>query len=444
MMRPHAGAALLLVLSSGMARADLVEVSAPILPLRMIANLNSGTNFPSTPECERALVVAASKTYAALLPEAAAGDNTLTLLPDGGSLTPQQLQANYSGTALYAYNHYDSKPYWIPRLVDDVDVCGLHLGSDWHLPTQDEVESFTQADLTFLRDTVAGADVNGTQFGSFFFSLHMFVRARDGTLQVGNLTPGAVTRVFPISYPAGTGALVELQSPLNVGLRCIRTTSHPGGDVPGLTTDGGYCPGVLGVDGYVPDAGPTQRPDAGSLDFDAGGAFVWTGTPGSTQVMTQPRPCPLMGDPCVARFQSAVAQAQQCFGHVSTCWMGGNTTQCGYSPDPGQYDRCFWWDHSAVTGLVPGNFITVYPVNHASACLDWQEVGGLGQVATRMDMFEFSYSGTPGAQDVTLSCGGMQPVTIPFAQRADCFDPANPRQWVCCDNAFPEMCITYP
>ena len=117
-----------------------------------------------------------------------------------------------------AYTDFVSKPCWIPALVDQVDICGTELGADWHLITEADAGGVTDADAQAL--TTALSTPNSTSFfGNFYFSLHVWVRATDGSLARGDLSPGASPRVSALSIANST---VHYES--DMSLRCIRRT----------------------------------------------------------------------------------------------------------------------------------------------------------------------------------------------------------------------------
>jgi hypothetical protein len=132
-----------------------------------------------------------------------------------------QLATNFSKVAECAYVRFGSKPYWIPQLVDGVDICALKMGESWHLVRESEIASLTEDNLAFLKNTLIGADT-GDLWGTFYFSLNVYVRGEDGTLKVGTLEPGQSPRVWELGLTedqrkvAGQGATASV--------RCVRKT----------------------------------------------------------------------------------------------------------------------------------------------------------------------------------------------------------------------------
>ena len=73
-------------------------------------------------------------------------------------------------------------------------------------------------------DTLAAPEAGF--FGSFYFSLSVWVRARDGTIKQGTLEPGVTSsRVTPLVYPAGFTPEDHYEGGL--ALRCIRRADLP-------------------------------------------------------------------------------------------------------------------------------------------------------------------------------------------------------------------------
>ncbi len=207
--------------------ADTVDVSAPILPKVLTLYAQEGVTLPTAPTAELALVASASLIFETLLadcksnPTYAGAYAGISLWnPVDAPLTPTQLTANYSLVAQCSYEQYTAKPYWIPKLVNDVDICGTQLGSDWRLPTEADLASFTDENFATMQNTLIGI-ADGTFWGGFYFTLHIYVRAADGSLVQGDLTPGVAQRITP--FPASIDWTRHYESDLS--LRCIRVSS---------------------------------------------------------------------------------------------------------------------------------------------------------------------------------------------------------------------------
>jgi hypothetical protein len=208
--------------------SDVVEISAPIFPKVLVLYAQEGASFPATPPEEAALVNDASLVFDFLLndcrtnPAYSGKYDAITLWTEGDpELTIEQITNNYNLVAECSYEQYTAKPYWIPKLVNDIDICGLQLGGDWRLMTQADVESFTEGNYNFMRDTLVGAAEGGTFMGGFYFTLHVYVRGTDGTLMKGDLNPGISERLT--AFPADADMRRHYESDLS--LRCIRITT---------------------------------------------------------------------------------------------------------------------------------------------------------------------------------------------------------------------------
>lgn len=221
-----AAAVLLLVSAPAFAGVERIELSAPIFPDVDILYAHEGANFPSSLAAEADLVAAVALGFEHLVTECAQRTDPKTGAPyslaDGDTLTPAQLTSNYDTVARCAYEQFTAKPYWIPQLVDDVDVCAATLGADWRLPTEADLASLGADDFAFFANTLTGA-ANGTSFwGSFYFSLVVFVRAADGSLQKADLGPNVTTRVQDLGL---TAAQLKQHYEGGVALRCLRRTT---------------------------------------------------------------------------------------------------------------------------------------------------------------------------------------------------------------------------
>jgi len=200
--------------------AEVVEVSAPILPRVSVLYPAEGSNFPSSPADQAALAHQAALTFDFLM-TACSMNHSGIVIPGPGDppTTPAQNATNLETVANCAYTDFVSKPYWIPALVDQIDICGTELGSDWHLITEADVNDVTDADAQAM--AAALSTPNSTSFFSnFYFSLHVWVRATDGSLARADLSPGVTTRMSALSVPATSTTHYES----DMALRCIRRT----------------------------------------------------------------------------------------------------------------------------------------------------------------------------------------------------------------------------
>jgi hypothetical protein len=199
-----------------------VAISAPILPRTSVIY----AAFPTTLAGEQQMAHDASLLFDWLIERCAPLYPTITLAPaDGTPLTQAQLATNYDQVGLCAYQQYVAKPYWIPKLVDDVDICGTEMGPGWRLITEADLASLTEADFQKLADTWSLSGAAGGGLGFFYSTLAIWVRAADGTIQSGTLQPGITgSHTFPL--PPGVSTSTEHYEG-GLGLRCIRNTDAP-------------------------------------------------------------------------------------------------------------------------------------------------------------------------------------------------------------------------
>ncbi len=206
---------------------DWIEISAPIVPAESIQYQYEGQNFPATLAQEEKVALDSALVYEQLLVECAPKYPDITLQAAGAPpLTAQQLAQNYTAVAKCSYESYVAKPYWIPQLVDDVDICGKKLGADWHLLSEKDVAGLSDTDFAFIAKTMTGT--NDGLFGSYYASTHAYVRASDGTLKFADLGPGVTDRIKPFPAYAGNGAVYDPKVHLegDITVRCVRVTSY--------------------------------------------------------------------------------------------------------------------------------------------------------------------------------------------------------------------------
>jgi hypothetical protein len=193
---------------------EQVEFSAPLLPDVLMLY----QPFPTTLDGEKALVQSATYTYDRLLTECAPDYPAITPTP----LTSVDIATNYDTVAQCAYEKHTAKPYWIPKLLADVDICGSELGASWRLISEDDLSTLTANDYQFIKDTLTPIAMNNI-WGTLYFGLTVWLRAHDGTIAVGTLEPG-VTGSRVTQRNLGTEAYA-FQMP--IALRCIRRTDLP-------------------------------------------------------------------------------------------------------------------------------------------------------------------------------------------------------------------------
>lgn len=205
-----------------------VQVSHPINPRAKAIYGYEGAQYPTDPAAQAKVVDLVAMTYERLLCDCAAEYPSITLQrPGDPPLTSAQVQANYTAGAACAYEKFFSKPYWVPQLVSDVDVCGRVLGAGWRLPAEDDVAAMTSADFQLLAQTMTATS---DPFAAFYFPLRVYARGRDGTLREANLGPGVTARVVPLTSPACggcpvTGDMMRNHLEGGISIRCLRRTA---------------------------------------------------------------------------------------------------------------------------------------------------------------------------------------------------------------------------
>lgn len=190
-----------------------VEISAPILPRTSVIY----AAFPATLEGEQEMAHAAALTFEWLLPKCAPLYPQIVLDPAGGAnLTPEQLHTNYDQVGQCSYEQYSAKPYWIPKLVKDVDICGTELGPGWRLISEADLAQLGDLDRQRFLDTL-GDPAGAAFFATYFVAPQVWVRAADGSIKAGSLAPGA-SGVTALGVPDESTTHYEGW----LALRCIR------------------------------------------------------------------------------------------------------------------------------------------------------------------------------------------------------------------------------
>lgn len=210
-------------------KCEMIEISAPILPQVLMLYEHEGEAFPATLDEEKDLVAQASLLFDELLVDCknnadfGGAYDGITLWKEGDKpLKDEQLSANYRLVAKCSYEHFTAKPYWLPKLVDDVDICGMELGEGWRLPTATDVASLNIDDLDFIQMALAGVSAEADFWESFYFlSMEIYARADDGSLAQASFDPAhSGDRVFPGEW---VDPLRHFEG--GIALRCLRVTS---------------------------------------------------------------------------------------------------------------------------------------------------------------------------------------------------------------------------
>jgi hypothetical protein len=203
------------------AAADLLpagfELSAPVFPKMLVLFQYEGSAFPATPAEAEAAAVQAALDFDNLLTSCAALYSEINLASDDTPLTREQIDQNYATVARCAYEQHTAKPYWIPGLVDEVDVCGLVLGDGWRLPMEADLATITASERQLLTETLQEAG-EVSSWGTFYFNLRVFMRGSDGSLKTGDFssTGSAAVSAVPDTCPPTTHCEQA------IALRCLR------------------------------------------------------------------------------------------------------------------------------------------------------------------------------------------------------------------------------
>ena len=211
------------------AAAQTVEVSAPLFPKVLELYPFTGDAYPDSYDAQEALANDVLMTFGWLRDECAARGYGVVLEGDT-PLTPEQRMENYNQVAECAYDEFTAKPYMVPQLVADVDVCALKLGDDWRLPTEADVLGWPDALFEGVADVLTETADGTSGWGTFYFSLVVYVTGADGDIRVANLHPDATARVSDL--PEGTALTHHVESvPFDVAgtsgwappvVRCVR------------------------------------------------------------------------------------------------------------------------------------------------------------------------------------------------------------------------------
>lgn len=226
------------VLSPAQAGTD-ITISAPIFPRTDIMYQYAGDNYPATDAAERDLADAAFMSFETVH-DACLNDNefkSLIHVATGDTpLTQRELANNYDTIAACSYIKFTSKPYFIPQLVANVDLCArlLKPTQGWRMITDTDVLSWDDAVFNQLSDTLNSAWNGAGEFwGSFYYSTATYIRTDTG-LRVAAMYPGVAPEQRITDLPDATSRIH--QEPLNVvvgtdgrtdfvpiSLRCIKT-----------------------------------------------------------------------------------------------------------------------------------------------------------------------------------------------------------------------------
>jgi hypothetical protein len=212
------------------------EISAPLFPIVTTLYDYEGTNYPTTADGQKALAKDGYTTFEkirdACLTKDPLGSFSGGIKTEGNSqtLAAEERAENYSKIAQCAYEYFGSKPYSIPQLVSDVDLCAEHLGTDWRLLSEEDIGTFTPDVYSNIKGALQKSS-DAISWGSFYFSLAAYTKGSDQSLKIGSLFPDATSRVTDASFPSGSKFHLESHgvdggssglTSSTVTVRCIR------------------------------------------------------------------------------------------------------------------------------------------------------------------------------------------------------------------------------
>ncbi len=189
---------------------ERVSISAPIFPKVLVMYTGEGAAYPTTAAARAKLAHDSALPFCLLIGDCAASYPSIKTKPP---LTASELSNNYDQVATCAYAKYTAKPYWIPQLVSDVDICKNEVGAGFRMITEADLYRLTDADLAIVKKALTTSSGGG-----FYFSLQVYVRATDGSIAQGSLSAGVTTKVTP--FPSGTDLKLHYEGGL--ALRCIK------------------------------------------------------------------------------------------------------------------------------------------------------------------------------------------------------------------------------
>jgi len=199
------------------------EISAPIFPKMNELSRYEGSDYPSTTEGVVGAVENISITFANLLSECKVFYPTIVLSSDKQNLTAEDLSSNYNLVAQCSYERFSSKPYWIPQLINDVDVCMVVMGSSWRLLTQMDLNKLLPSQLQYFEQTLSTVKgVSSGFWGDFYFGLKTYAKGEDSLLKIGDLSSAASQKVSDLGLDESAMKNHYEGTSGPVGIRCRR------------------------------------------------------------------------------------------------------------------------------------------------------------------------------------------------------------------------------
>lgn len=200
-----------------------VEISAPIFPKMNELYSYEGNAYPSTFEGVIGAVENVSMVFTDLLNECKTFYPAIVLSTEKNTLTSEELTSNYNLVAQCSYEKFSSKPYWIPQMLSDVDVCSVVMGSSWRLMTEADLNSLLSSQLQYLEQTLSTVKGASSGFwGDFYFGLKTYAKGDDTLLKIGDLSSTASQKVSDLGLDSAQMKSHYEGGGSPVGVRCIR------------------------------------------------------------------------------------------------------------------------------------------------------------------------------------------------------------------------------
>lgn len=182
---------------AGAAGAQTIEISAPLFPKVPVLYAHQADAYPADSEGQLALASEALMSFPWL--RGACADLGYSIVEEGDvPLSADETIKNYNEVARCSYEQFTAKPYLIPQLVSDVDLCASTLGEGWRMPTEAEVLAFPPEVFTTAAEVLTVAAGSEPSWGSFYFSLAVYVLGDSGQLRIANFHPDAAKRVYDL------------------------------------------------------------------------------------------------------------------------------------------------------------------------------------------------------------------------------------------------------
>jgi hypothetical protein len=214
------------------------ELSAPIVPC--VLALNRDGFYPPEREAREHMADEASLPFS-YFQQACAERYPIARPEAGKALTSEQARDNYASVARCSFETHYGKPYWVPQLLDDVDLCARELGSSWQLPTNESLAHFNARHRELLVQAL-----RDVPYGGGYNSLVLYARDAAQRLTVLDFGPPQAQgngRMNPVRL--GNDRKQPFQAP-RIALRCVRKSgSLPAVDLPHVSPLAASCAATL-------------------------------------------------------------------------------------------------------------------------------------------------------------------------------------------------------